>query len=213
MLKKIVNEDNEVIYEYPYERGSQIISNDLSKELRSMLRGVVEEGGTATATDITGFEIAGKTGTAQKAIGGHYSKDKYVVSFGGLFPASDPQYVMLVLIDEPKGAYFASVVAVPLFKTIAYILIQGSEKLVPIYTKKQEVPQQKIEEKEENIEDYNLDSQTVPNLSGKTVRTALKMIPPSFKKVNVYGDGRVVKQDPQAGPKSEEAQAISIWLE
>ncbi len=213
VLKKIVNEDNEVIYEYPYERGSQIISNDLSKELRSMLRGVVEEGGTATATDITGFEIAGKTGTAQKAIGGHYSKDKYVVSFGGLFPASDPQYVMLVLIDEPKGAYFASVVAVPLFKTIAYILIQGSEKLVPIYTKKQEVPQQKIEEKEENIEDYNLDSQTVPNLSGKTVRTALKMIPPSFKKVNVYGDGRVVKQDPQAGPKSEEAQAISIWLE
>ena len=221
VVKKVVSEEGETIYEYPNEVGSRIISKELSLELSSMLRAVVEEGGTATATDISGFQIAGKTGTAQKAAGGKYSLDKYAVSFAGFFPVSNPQYVMLTLIDEPKGAYFASVVAVPLFRTLANVIIQGSEKLVPIYSKKEVQDQKEAKEEtkrefvqEESIsKNYKMDPTVVPNLSGKTIRTALQMIPASFKKVNVYGEGRVIRQEPQSGPKSAESTSMNIWLE
>ena len=220
VLKKITNEDGETIYDYVNDLGSRIISKELSLELSSMLRAVVEEG-TGTGADISGFEIAGKTGTAQKPIKGGYSLDKYATSFAGFFPASNPQYVMLTLIDEPKGAYFSAAVAVPLFRNFANIVIQGSEGLIPTYNdtqdkvehKEKEQEVEKLVQKDDFDEQQNISPGAVPNLLGKSARTAIKMIPSSFKKVNINGSGRVVKQEPQAGPKSEGQDTISIWLE
>ena len=63
---------------------------------------VTTKEGTANFANIDGYEIAGKTGTAQKSIAGGYSKNK-INTFASIFPASDPQYVLIVMLDEPKA--------------------------------------------------------------------------------------------------------------
>ena len=80
----------------------QIISEDVSKKVNLALRKVVtSKEGTASFANIKGYEIAGKTGTAQKSIAGTYSGSK-VNTFASIFPASNPMYVLVVMLDEPK---------------------------------------------------------------------------------------------------------------
>ena len=81
---------------------SQIISEDTSDKVNLALRKIVTtKEGTASFANIEGYEVAGKTGTAQKSIAGGYSKDK-INTFASIFPASDPKYVLVVMLDEPK---------------------------------------------------------------------------------------------------------------
>ena len=83
----------------------QIISLETSNIINSMLRKVVSnKKGTASFADKKGYEVAGKTGTARKAINGIYSKEKKINTFVSLFPISKPKYVLLVMLDEPKSA-------------------------------------------------------------------------------------------------------------
>ena len=84
------------------KKGEQVISKENSMKINEILRKIVtSEQGTANLADIVGYEIAGKTGTAQKSIKGKYSKKK-VNTFASIFPISDPKYVLIVLLDEPK---------------------------------------------------------------------------------------------------------------
>tara|TARA_B100000674_G_scaffold354840_1_gene297794 strand:+ start:974 stop:2608 length:1635 start_codon:yes stop_codon:yes gene_type:complete len=84
------------------EKGRQIISEQNSKKINKILRKIVtSEEGTANLANVDGYEIAGKTGTAQKSIKGKYSKKK-VNTFASIFPISSPKYVLIVLLDEPK---------------------------------------------------------------------------------------------------------------
>ncbi|MBR2903488.1 MAG: hypothetical protein IKC37_02460 [Clostridia bacterium] len=77
-----------------------------------MLEGVVKDGSGKKAY-IEGYRVGGKTGTAQKYENGRIAAGKYVSSFVGFFPADNPRYLALVTVDEPKGAYYGSVVAAP----------------------------------------------------------------------------------------------------
>ena len=84
------------------KRGEQIITQENSNKINEILRKIVtSEQGTANLANITGYEIAGKTGTAQKSIKGKYSKKK-INTFASIFPISSPKYVLIVLLDEPK---------------------------------------------------------------------------------------------------------------
>ena len=69
--------------------------------------------GSGKKAHIEGYRVAGKTGTAQKFEDGHIAQGKYVSSFVGFFPSNNPQYLALVVVDEPQGAYYGSVVAAP----------------------------------------------------------------------------------------------------
>lgn len=84
------------------ERGERIISEETSKTMRSLMRLVVEHG-TARSANAGGYRVGGKTGTAEKIVGGRYDHDKKIASFIGAFPMDAPRYVVLVMIDEPKG--------------------------------------------------------------------------------------------------------------
>ena len=98
--------------------GHRILSPTTSSQLRGMLRGVFGEGGTASGADIPGYDLAGKTGTANVVVNGKYSKSAYVASFIGMVPASDPKLVVAVVVDEPQGAIFGGSVAAPAFQKI-----------------------------------------------------------------------------------------------
>jgi len=97
----------------------RVISLKTSKLLSEMLTGVVRSG-TGINAQIEGYTIAGKTGTAQKYIPGKgYSNKKYVASFIGFLPVPNPQIAILIMVNEPHGAYYGSIVAAPAFKNVA----------------------------------------------------------------------------------------------
>jgi cell division protein FtsI (penicillin-binding protein 3) len=105
----------------------RLVSRPIAAELMTMLKDVVAEG-TGIYAAIPGYEVAGKTGTAQKPDShGGYSPDKYVASFVGIVPASRPRLVVLVAVDEPRGAIWGGVVAAPAFEQIARFDLQYLE--------------------------------------------------------------------------------------
>lgn len=99
--------------------GKQVISPDTARKLRAMLEMAVQLGGTAPKARVMGYRVAGKTGTAHKEENGAYAAHKYVSSFVGLAPASDPRLVIAVMLDEPSaGQYYGGAVAAPVFSAV-----------------------------------------------------------------------------------------------
>lgn len=96
-----------------------VLSPQVARQMREYLKAVVGEG-TGKLADVKGYEVAGKTGTAQKVIPGKrgYAPGKYVASFVGFAPADNPRIVVLVAVDEPRNGYFGGVVAAPAFARI-----------------------------------------------------------------------------------------------
>jgi len=108
----------------PQWKRRRIVTRDVADDLTHMLRDVVIEG-TGTQADIPGYEVAGKTGTAAIPLPtGGYSDEKYVSSFVGYVPASNPQLLVLVTVNEPQGAIFGGMVAAPVFQNIAKFDLQ-----------------------------------------------------------------------------------------
>ena len=97
----------------------RVITPRVAAQLRRMLEGVLEPGGTASSVSVPGYVLAGKTGTAQKVENGTYSDTKYVASFVGFAPAAHPKLLVAVVVDEPLYVHFGGAVAAPVFGQIA----------------------------------------------------------------------------------------------
>ena len=101
--------------------GHQVFSAQVANDVKAMLELVVQPGGTALKAQVAGYRVGGKTGTAHK-IGAHgYEDDKYVASFVGIAPASNPRLIMAVMIDEPsieKDGYYGGAAAAPVFSAV-----------------------------------------------------------------------------------------------
>jgi cell division protein FtsI (penicillin-binding protein 3) len=100
--------------------GQQVISAKTAAEIRVMLETVVGPGGTASRAQVPGYRVGGKTGTAQKLVNGRYSQTKYIGSFAGIAPMSNPRFIIAVMVDEPSGAvHTGGGVAAPTFAALA----------------------------------------------------------------------------------------------
>lgn len=118
IVSEISNEKGVIIKKNSPTVKRRVISNDSAKLLTSLLVDVIENG-TGKPAAVNGYSIAGKTGTSQKYIPGEgYSRTKFVSSFIGYAPANDPQVLILLVVDEPKGGYYGGQVAAPSFKNI-----------------------------------------------------------------------------------------------
>jgi cell division protein FtsI/penicillin-binding protein 2 len=125
IIREVRNEAGAIVYQ-PQPEQRRVISADTATSLRGMLEGVTLHG-TAKKAQLDGYSAAGKTGTAQKIDPKTraYSKTKFVGSFVGFAPVSNPQVVIIVVIDEPAGAYHGGEVAAPVFREVA-------EQILPI---------------------------------------------------------------------------------
>jgi cell division protein FtsI/penicillin-binding protein 2 len=106
-------------------RGRRIMSAATAASVRTMLEGVLAAGGTASEVSIPGYQLAGKTGTAQKPDPktGGYSDTKYVASFVGFAPAKDPKLLVAVMVDEPQGEHLGGLVAAPAVQQIMQFVL------------------------------------------------------------------------------------------
>lgn len=126
VIASVRNEKGETVMDFGPQARQRVISGTTAEMLAWFLEEVVGEHGTAQSAAIPDYEVAGKTGTTQKVVDGKYSRNHHVASFSGFFPASNPEVVITVVIDEPqlKGVGYGGKVAAPVFKNIA-------EKLIP----------------------------------------------------------------------------------
>lgn len=171
-VEKIAYDDGKTLYEFS-SPDIRIIGERTSAEMRTLLENVVKEGSGKKAS-VTGYRIGGKTGTAQKYENGHIATGKYVSSFVGFAPADDPEYVILMTVDEPSsGAYYGSIVAAPYVGDI-FSKIFAYEQIAPT-------------DNAEKIEYVDM-----PELTDKSVDYALN----ELKKLGLYvecaGDGDTV---------------------
>lgn len=123
LVKSICSKDGAVEEDFSPVLKNRTVSEEASRTLAALLEGVVANGSGSKAY-IEGYKVGGKTGTAQKYENGAIAAGKYVSSFLGFFPADDPKYLALVIVDEPQGAYYGSVVAAPCARRIFEGIIQ-----------------------------------------------------------------------------------------
>jgi cell division protein FtsI/penicillin-binding protein 2 len=118
IVHAIVGPDGRIVKSFSPQIVRRVIKPETSAALMTILRDVVRRG-TATAAQMPGYELAGKTGTAQMVIDGSYVQGAYTASFAGIIPADKPEYVIFVKLDRPQGEYYGSVVALPAFRELA----------------------------------------------------------------------------------------------
>lgn len=201
-IVKSINEPetNTVIQENKKTLVRQVISEKTSAEVRRALESVVANGSGRTAY-IDGYRVGGKTGTAQKVENGHYLDNNYILSFIGFLPADDPQVVVYVAVDNPKGTVqYGGTTVGPIAKAV----LKDSIKALNIerrdggMDKKYKWPDPKTKE--------------VADVVGMSVEDAKAEL--EGLNVIIEGDGdKVIHQSPEAGVKLDEGETVRLFVE
>ncbi|WNS77076.1 stage V sporulation protein D [Bacillus sp. DTU_2020_1000418_1_SI_GHA_SEK_038] len=178
----------------------EVISKETSDQIRYALESVVAQG-TGGKAFIDGYRVGGKTGTAQKAQGGRYLENNHIVSFIGFAPADDPQLVVYVAVDNPKGTVqFGGVVAAPIVGDI----MEDSLRAMGVK------PREKQIEKKLTWPDVPMIE--VPDLVGITKKELGELY--INLKIDASGEGdKVVKQTPEPGIKLKEGSTIRLYFD
>ena len=195
-VTKISNSYGDVVYEKEPTSIRQVVKSSVSTDLNSMLREVVSKGGGKHAA-IAGYDIGGKTGTAQKYENGAIAEGKYVASFIGFYPTDEPRYAVLVVVDEPQGAYYGGVVAAPIAKSIFQAIFDVCE-----------TPKNENAEEEEKLMQANIE---LPSFVGMTLTEAVQKITSMGLQYLVAGDGVYVK-DQIASPGAYVSEGDIVLL-
>ncbi len=126
IVKEIRGVDGKVLYRHERTVVRRVMSEETAHTIRGLLRGVVE-GGTGDSARLATFDVAGKTGTAKRTEHGKYVAGKYTASFVGLFPADDPQLVLLIKLDNPSSTIYGGKAAAPVSKTVLQAAIAARD--------------------------------------------------------------------------------------
>jgi cell division protein FtsI (penicillin-binding protein 3) len=175
----------------------------------ALLKATTEKGGTGEGAVPAGYEVAGKTGTAQKvdSLLGGYSEDRYTSGFMGFAPAEEPKLVLLVVIDEPQGNNYGGVVAAPIFKAIMekalpYLNVIPKGTMI-VKNELDSAPKKEALETQPLIDGVKVGKGAgmvvMPDLTGLSMRNALSRMEGRGLIIKVSGNGKVVEQIPRPG--------------
>jgi cell division protein FtsI (penicillin-binding protein 3) len=198
------------------------VTPDTAAAVTTMMEGVVERG-TAKVTQIEGYTIAAKTGTAAKLVEGRYSKQEYNSSIVGFLPSRKPAVTVLVVIDTPRsGQYYGGVVAAPVFKRIAEAAIHqlGLPRTIspeqPVLVAKRQatgvVPVAHVHDRVPAGAPAGPEGM-MPDLRGMSARAAVRALARAGMSARVAGQGVVTAQDPMAGTALEPGASVRLWLD
>ena len=196
LVKEIQDYKGRLLQEHTPQVRAQIVTPQTAEKMLLLMEGVIEYG-TGKKARIPGYRIAGKTGTTRKS---NKADAEYIAGFAGLFPVDNPQIACYVAIDNPKGAYYAAEVAVPVFKEIthyilSYLAIPPSlpvEK--PVMAKEASVPSP--ESTPAAAKTISTAEGLLPDFSGMTMKEALLCLKESPLEVKFIGSGVVIDQSP-----------------
>ena len=224
IVDRIVHPDGQTIYESTPQVVRKTASKLVMDELMAMFQRVVESG-TGTSARIEGWNVAGKTGTAQKYIDGAYSKTKFISSFVGFFPADNPRILCVVVLDEPElGYHWGGVGAARVFREIMVRIVNADDAILV-----HKPPEQRIHpdifQANQTPRPIRLMANAVvdnreladgrvqvPNVRGKSLRDAVVVLRKARLKPKIQGSGRVIWQSPAPGRVVKANSICSIGL-
>jgi cell division protein FtsI (penicillin-binding protein 3) len=217
VVKAIVDESGHTVKENHPQVVRRVISENTAKKVVRILEGVVKEEGTGAAAAISGFRVAGKTGTAQKVDPKtkKYSRKKYVATFVGFVPADHPRLVILAVIDEPKGTPYGGVVAAPVFRTLGqwslnYLRVNPQVKLVETSIGAREDVNNGSGCDLKKQKPLKVKAGLLPDFRGLGMREVLKKGRSLGLKVLLEGTGLAVKQNPKPGAPLNKIGAVQV---
>jgi cell division protein FtsI/penicillin-binding protein 2 len=194
----------------------RVISPEVAATMTAIMEGVVERG-TATRSALKGYHVAGKTGTAQKVVGGKYSETDYDVSFAGFVPSRRPAFTIVVVIDTPRVTKaYGGLIAAPLFKRVA----EAALRIVgvpPSINPEQPVIRASVPPPATRPVPVPSLTQVggrpvMPDLTGLSLRDAMRMTNRLQIHLTAEGDGSVIGQAPAAGTVVEPGMAGVLRL-
>ncbi|HET6420416.1 MAG TPA: penicillin-binding protein [Geobacteraceae bacterium] len=212
LVDRIIDNDGVILQQSSPQVRQRVISPQTARTLTRMMEGVTDEGGTGVKASVEGYEVAGKTGTAQKVdpLTRSYSASKRIGSFIGFVPADHPRLTILVVIDEPKTSSYGGVVAAPAFSEIAlqslcYLKVAPSKAVTakakkPVEENAHQAEQAPVFADEAVIEEGS-GGTTMPNFQGMSMRQVLRIMGKSDLNVKLIGSGRAVEQNPRPGQR------------
>ncbi|MFQ5852096.1 MAG: penicillin-binding transpeptidase domain-containing protein, partial [Candidatus Binatia bacterium] len=220
VVRRVVGPGDEVLLDHRPHVVRRVISEKTASVLTSILKGVVGEGGTGVMAGIEGFQVAGKTGTAQKAdlVNGGYAAKKRVASFVGFVPADDARLVALVLLDEPEVGIYGGVVAAPIFRNIARGTLQHlgvvpeTPRAVPLLGVRE---RSLVRVKKRNGRELRRlgGAPGVPDFLGLSMREAITKARALSLEVEIHGHGYVVQQSPVPGAGWRGQETLTLTLQ
>jgi cell division protein FtsI (penicillin-binding protein 3) len=218
VVRRALSPKGEVLVENQPHMVRRVISERTARSLASMLRDVTTEGGTGKMAKVEGFDVAGKTGTAQKVdlVNGGYDAKKRVASFVGFVPADEPRLVLMVLVDEPQANVYGGVVAAPVFQNIArgalrhFGVAATTAEAIPAPVTEAEIPLRRAPKR---IGPAAVDAGATPDFLGLSLREAVEKARDLNLKVKIHGNGYVVKQSPGAGGRWDENGMLVLNLQ
>jgi cell division protein FtsI (penicillin-binding protein 3) len=197
IVERIENKNGKVIQQHNPVEIRKIAKASTLKKLLPVFESVVSDSGTGDLVQVDGLRIAGKTGTAKKVVNGRYT-NRYRSSFVGFFPVSNPKYVCLILLDEPKTTGYGGVTAGPIFRNIA-MRIAGLDD--------------DIQQDFAQTQDFENNLVKAPLLRGMSQGQAEELLGGLGLNYEIQGkDGYVVSQEPVAGTDILPGKEISLTL-
>ena len=224
IIDKIYNQNKKIKLQNSAIVKRQIADEKIILEIKNMLRQVVIDG-TGTEADIPGWEVAGKTGTAQKYISGKYSNDHFISNFVGFLPASNPKLLSAIVLDEPESPmHWGGQGAAVAFKRIMQRIINMDDSISPPLKKTNKKENRLIISKETKTENKNklfpmslntihVDKKTrVPDAIGMSLKKAIKIISSAGLNVRINGSGQVISQSPKPGKLIRNNEVCTLTL-
>ena len=217
VVRRVVGPDGKVLVVNQAHVVRRVVSEKTARLLTSILKGVVSDGGTGVMASVEGFEVAGKTGTAQKPdlVHGGYAANKRIASFIGFVPADDPRLVLLVLVDEPEVNVYGGVVAAPVFRNIARGVLRHLGVVperpgpLPLPTAKEWTLARG--DRRNGVGTVKRENAPgVPDFVGLSLREAVGKARALKLKVKMRGNGYVVKQSPVPGVAWETSETLTL---
>jgi cell division protein FtsI (penicillin-binding protein 3) len=228
LVREIRSPSGELLYRHRAEPVRQVITPAIAAQLREYLKGAAGEGGTGEEAQLVNYTVLGKTGTAVRFENGRYVKGEYTASFAALFPADDPQLVVIVKIDNPKGKYYGGLTAAPVTRT----MLQQA-----LASRRVAIDRSRFADYDSVVEAEPRTSTTaartprvvvswpyqerkpapaprpVPEVAGRPVREAAMLLHREGFRVNLRGLGRVSRTLPSGGENALPGTTVVVWAD
>ena len=212
IVKRVIDDEGRTVYEPPHGAPQRVMSEKTAAVLNEILKNVVVRG-TGEKAALAEHVVAGKTGTAQKAVGRHgYVDGRYVGSFAGYVPADRPRLAILVVIDEPRGEHYGGVVAAPAFREIAEATLRymGVPPSLPSRSITADPP---LLATFSQPRPASGPASGVPDLRGLDARAAIARAVSSGLTVRTIGSGVVISQEPEPGGALPAHRSVTLRME
>lgn len=219
LVRSVRSPNGELVHRFSPQPVRQATSPAIARRIREMLRGVVYREGTGSTAALTTYEVAGKTGTARRAGPEGYVPGSYTSSFVSLFPAEDPQMVMVIKLDDPEGVY-ASVSAAPLTRSVLeQILAARTAALDRVSLSVSAEPQAVLPDEpvEPRVVSWPPEApmsadgpRPVPDVSGMPLRDAVRTLHRAGFSVTAAGPGPAVGTLPETGVRIQAGSRVRV---